>query len=77
LDVSEVGYGMWVRGNWSDEIIEELLPERTCAVDRGCIFFDTVYQYGEGQSRRLLDRLLKLRRDISIHFDTVVQPKNF
>lgn len=68
---------MWEKGKWSDRIINEILSELSFTVEYSRIFFSACYQYEEGQSRRLLDRLMKLRCDISIHFDTVVQPNNF
>ncbi|HEY5444728.1 MAG TPA: aldo/keto reductase, partial [Pyrinomonadaceae bacterium] len=49
-NVSDVGYGMWGMGSWSNSDDNESLSSLQASVDLGCNFFDTAYAYGEGRS---------------------------
>lgn len=51
--VSEIGYGMWGMGGWTNSKEDESLSSLQGAVDLGCNFFDT-YAYGDGRSEGLL-----------------------
>jgi aryl-alcohol dehydrogenase-like predicted oxidoreductase len=66
---------MWGMGNWSAEETEDLLPSLEYAVQSGCNFFDTAWQYGSGQSEQILGKLRK--RNTGIVVATKVPPKNF
>jgi aryl-alcohol dehydrogenase-like predicted oxidoreductase len=65
IKVSEIGFGAWQLGNkrdWgemTDKEAEHLVIE---ALDRGCNFFDTAPNYGQGNSEILLGKALKGRR---------------
>jgi aryl-alcohol dehydrogenase-like predicted oxidoreductase len=48
--ISEIGYGMWGMGGWSNSDDQESLESLQAAVDLGVNFFDTAYVYGEGRS---------------------------
>lgn len=65
LEVSEVGFGAWSIGTkWWGEVSEhksdELLKR---AFSLGINFFDTADAYGDGQSERLIAKVLKTKRD--------------
>lgn len=74
--VSEIGYGMWGMGGWSDSNDEESLRSLQLAVDLGCNFFDTAYAYGEGRSERLLGQILRANPDKRLYAATKIPPKN-
>ena len=42
-NVSEIGYGMWGMGSWSNSDDNESLSSLQAAVNLGCTFFDTAY----------------------------------
>nr|MBA3570925.1 aldo/keto reductase [Pyrinomonadaceae bacterium] len=42
-EVSEIGYGMWGMGGWSNSDDQQSLQSLQTAVNRGCNFFDTAY----------------------------------
>jgi aryl-alcohol dehydrogenase-like predicted oxidoreductase len=48
--ISEIGYGMWGMGGWSNSDDQESLESLQVAVELGCNFFDTAYVYGDGRS---------------------------
>jgi aryl-alcohol dehydrogenase-like predicted oxidoreductase len=58
LSVSEIGHGLWGMSGWSgsDDQLSAQALETSAAL--GCNFFDTAWAYGEGNSDRLLGRLL-------------------
>ena len=55
--VSEIGYGMWGMGGWSNSDDQESLESLQAAAELGCNFFDTAYVYGDGRSEKLLGQL--------------------
>ena len=59
MEVSDVGYGMWGMGSWSNSDDNESLGSLQAAVDLNCTFFDTAYAYGEGRSENLLGQIVK------------------
>ena len=61
--VSEIGYGMWGMGSWSESNDQESLKSLQAAVDSGCNFFDTAYAYGEGRSENLLGQIVRANKD--------------
>jgi aryl-alcohol dehydrogenase-like predicted oxidoreductase len=69
IRVSEIGFGAWQLGNtrdWAemtDNEAERLVHE---ALDRGCNFFDTAPNYGQGNSEKLLGEALKARRNHAV-----------
>ena len=75
--VSEIGYGMWGMGEWTDSDDQESLTSLQRAVDLGCNFFDTAWAYGEGKSENLLGELVKANSDKKVYTATKIPPKNF
>jgi aryl-alcohol dehydrogenase-like predicted oxidoreductase len=74
--VSEIGYGMWGMGGWSQSDDQESLRSLQAAVDSGCNFFDTAYAYGAGRSEKLLGQIVRANRDKRLYTATKVPPKN-
>ena len=74
--VSEIGYGMWGMGSWSDSDDQQSLESLQAAVDLGCNFFDTAHAYGEGHSEHLLGQVVRARRDKKLYTATKIPPKN-
>lgn len=74
--VSEIGYGMWGMGGWSDSDDEQSLKALDRAVSLGCNFFDTAWVYGLGRSERLLGETLRTHSDRRLLVATKVPPKN-
>jgi aryl-alcohol dehydrogenase-like predicted oxidoreductase len=74
--VSDVGYGMWGMGSWSNSDDNESLGSLQAAVDLNCKFFDTAYAYGEGRSENLLGQIVKSNPSERLYTATKVPPKN-
>jgi aryl-alcohol dehydrogenase-like predicted oxidoreductase len=74
--VSEIGYGMWGMGGWSNSVDEESLRSLQTAVDGGCNFFDTAYVYGDGHSENLLGQVVRANADKRLYTATKIPPKN-
>ncbi|MEQ1868994.1 MAG: aldo/keto reductase [Vicinamibacterales bacterium] len=74
--VSEIGYGMWGMGGWSQSNDEESLRALTTAIARGCNFFDTAWAYGAGHSERLLGEARRMHPHAPMYLATKVPPKN-
>jgi aryl-alcohol dehydrogenase-like predicted oxidoreductase len=75
--VSEIGYGMWGMGGWSESDDDESRQSLQLAVDGGCTFFDTAWGYGAGHSERLLGELVRANPDTRLYTATKIPPKNF
>ncbi len=74
--VSEVGYGMWGMGGWTESDDDESRRSLQLAVDLGCTFFDTAWGYGAGHSERLLGDLVRANPDKRLYTATKIPPKN-
>jgi aryl-alcohol dehydrogenase-like predicted oxidoreductase len=74
--VSEIGYGMWGMGNWSNSDDAESLSSLQAAVDPGCNFFDTAYAYGQGRSENLLGHIVRANKGKRLYTATKIPPKN-
>src|SRR5690554_211903 len=76
-DISEIGYGMWGMGDWTES--DDLLSARSLdlAVTRGVNFFDTAWAYGRGHSERLLGDLVRRHPDKKIFTASKIPAKNF
>lgn len=74
--VSEIGYGMWGMGGWSNSDDQESLESLQAAVDLGCNFFDTAYVYGDGRSEKLLGQLVRANPDKRLYTATKIPPLN-
>jgi aryl-alcohol dehydrogenase-like predicted oxidoreductase len=75
--VSEIGYGMWGMGGWTESDDEESRRSLQLAVDGGCNFFDTAWGYGRGHSEGLLGELLRANPGKRLYTATKIPPKNF
>jgi len=76
-NVSEVGYGMWGMGGWTESDDIQSAKSLDLAVERGVNFFDTAWGYGEGHSEKLLGQLVKRHPDVKIYTASKIPPKNF
>src|SRR6478672_9863823 len=74
--VSEIGYGMWGMGSWSNSHDNESLESLQAAAEHGCNFFDTAYAYGEGRSENLLGQIVRSNSGKKLYTATKVPPKN-
>ena len=74
--VSEIGYGMWGMGSWSNSDDNESLGSLQAAADLECNFFDTAYAYGEGRSENLLGQIVRANQTKRLYTATKVPPKN-
>jgi aryl-alcohol dehydrogenase-like predicted oxidoreductase len=74
--VSEIGYGMWGMGGWTESDDAESLASLQAAVDLGCNFFDTAFIYGNGHSEGLLGQLIKANPEKHLYSATKIPPKN-
>lgn len=74
--VSEMGYGMWGMGGWTESDDSESMDSLYQSVELGCNFFDTAYAYGEGHSEKLLAQLLRAYPDRKLYTATKIPPKN-
>src|SRR3954471_13262941 len=75
-NVSDVGYGMWGMGSWSNSDDRESVESLQAAVDLGCNFFDTAFAYGEGHSEGLLGQLVRSNPEKRLYTATKIPPKN-
>src|SRR5262245_17020475 len=74
--VSDMGYGMWGMGSWSNSDDNESLESLQAAAELGCNFFDTAYAYGDGRSENLLGQILRSNPGKRLYTATKVPPKN-
>lgn len=75
--VSEIGYGMWGMGGWTESDDAQSRRSLQLAVDLGCTFFDTAWGYGEGHSEHLLGELVRANPDKRLYTATKIPPRNF
>ena len=73
---SEIGYGMWGMGSWSNSNDDESVQSLQAAVNLGCNFFDTAYAYGNGHSEGLLGQIIRANPDKRLYAATKIPPKN-
>ena len=74
--VSDIGYGMWGMGGWTESDDAESVASLQRAVELGCNLFDTACAYGEGHSEQLLGDLVRGKRDTRLYVATKIPPKN-
>jgi aryl-alcohol dehydrogenase-like predicted oxidoreductase len=75
--VSEIGYGMFGVGGWSDSDDDASMRALQLAVDLGCTFFDSAWGYGQGRADRLLGELVRANPDKTLTAATKVPPRNW
>ena len=74
--VSEIGYGMWGMGGWTESDDDQSRKSLRQAVDLGCNFFDTAWAYGAGKSEGLLGELVREMPEKKLYTATKLPPKN-
>jgi len=72
--ISEIGYGMWGMGSWSNSDDHQSLESLQAAVEQGCNFYDTAYAYGEGHSEKLLGQIVRANSDQRLYTATKIPP---
>lgn len=75
--VSDIGYGMWGMGSWTESDDAESLAALQRAVELGCNFFDTAWAYGAGHSEGLLGQLVRANPGRKLYTATKMPAKNF
>ena len=75
--VSDVGYGMWGMGGWTESDDAESMAALHRSVELGCNFFDTAWGYGKGHSEGLLGQLVRAYPDKKLYTATKIPPQNF
>ena len=75
--VSDIGYGMWGMGGWTESDDEQSRAALQRALDLGCNFYDTAWGYGAGHSEGLLGELVRNNPAARIYTATKIPPKNF
>jgi aryl-alcohol dehydrogenase-like predicted oxidoreductase len=75
--ISEIGYGMWGMGGWSESDDDQSRRSLQEAVELGCNFFDTAWGYGAGHSEGLLGELVRANPGKKLYTATKIPPKNF
>jgi aryl-alcohol dehydrogenase-like predicted oxidoreductase len=66
-EVSEIGFGAWQIGaDWGAVDEDAAMATLRAAADAGVTFFDTADVYGDGRSERLVGRLRRERREITV-----------
>jgi aryl-alcohol dehydrogenase-like predicted oxidoreductase len=75
--VSEIGYGMWGMAGWTESDDRLSAESLQLAVDLGCNFFDTAWNYGAGRSEALLGDLVRNNPEKKLYTATKIPPKNF
>ena len=75
--VSEIGYGMWGMGGWTESDDIQSAKSLDLAVERGVNFFDTAWGYGEGHSEQLLGDLVRRHTGNKLYTASKIPPKNF
>jgi len=64
LSVSEIGFGAWaIGGGWGEQKESDSVAALHRALDLGCNFVDTAAGYGNGRSERIIDKVLKERKE--------------
>jgi aryl-alcohol dehydrogenase-like predicted oxidoreductase len=76
FEVSDIAHGLWGMSGWSGSDEQTSLRALQLAVDLGCNFFDTAWAYGEGNSDRLLGRILSDNAGKRLYAASKVPPKN-
>jgi aryl-alcohol dehydrogenase-like predicted oxidoreductase len=75
-EISEVGYGLWGMGGWTDSNDEESSASIDRAVELGITFFDTALAYGEGRSERLMGQAVARHPNRRLYVATKIPPMN-
>jgi aryl-alcohol dehydrogenase-like predicted oxidoreductase len=75
-DVSDIAYGLWGMGGWSDSDDKQSVDSLQLSVDRGCNFFDTAWAYGDGKSDGFLGETIARNSGKRLYAASKIPPKN-
>jgi aryl-alcohol dehydrogenase-like predicted oxidoreductase len=76
LEVSEIAYGLWGMGDWTESDDRQSLDSLQLAVDLGCNFFDTAWAYGNGKSDGLLGEIMARNPGKRLYAASKIPPLN-
>ena len=76
IDVSEIAYGLWGMGEWTDSDDRQSLAALQRSVELGCNFFDSAWAYGNGKSDGLLGKVLSENRNKRLYAASKIPPLN-
>ena len=76
LQVSEIGHGLWGMSGWTGSDDRQSLDALQGSLEMGCNFFDSAWAYGNGNSDRLLGKLIKNNPHATIITASKIPPKN-
>lgn len=62
-------------GQWDGTDDGQALDALRCAVELGCDFFDTAWQYGDGHAERLLGELMRAPSDRTLYIASKIPPR--
>ena len=76
FEVSEIAYGLWGMGEWSESDDRQSLESLQRAIDLGCNFFDSAWAYGNGKSDGLLGQIIARNKGTRLYAASKVPPLN-
>jgi aryl-alcohol dehydrogenase-like predicted oxidoreductase len=76
FDVSDVSYGLWGMSGWSGSDDQQSLDSLQLAIDAGCNFFDTAWDYGKGKSDGLLGEIMARNPGKRLYAASKIPPAN-
>jgi aryl-alcohol dehydrogenase-like predicted oxidoreductase len=75
LQVSEIGHGLWGMSGWTGSDDRQSLETLQTSLEMGCNFFDSAWAYGDGNSDRLLGKLVKNNPHANIISASKIPPR--
>ena len=76
LQVSEIGHGLWGMSGWTGSDDRQSLETLQASLEMGCNFYDSAWAYGDGNSDRLLGKLIKNNPQANVISASKIPPKN-
>jgi aryl-alcohol dehydrogenase-like predicted oxidoreductase len=76
IEVSDISYGLWGMGGWSDSDDSQSVAALQLATDLGCNFFDSAWAYGDGKSDGLLGGLIAKNSHKRLFAASKIPPKD-
>lgn len=74
--VSEIGIGTAGIFKWYDSDVNESIKAIHTAIESGCNFIDTAWEYGKGKTEIILSKILKTYKDKTLYISSKIPPKN-
>ncbi len=74
--MSDIAYGLWGMGGWSESDDHQSLQALQLSVDLGCNFFDTAWAYGDGKSDGLLGQIIASNPGKRLYAASKIPPLN-